>query len=52
LYLGRNGDQEYIRLSQQIVSSIQKISNQVSSIQKFTGHLGTQKDTEDLRERL
>ncbi|XP_074643155.1 syntaxin-7-like [Tubulanus polymorphus] len=49
---GRDNANDFNRLSQAIGSNIQKITQNVSSVQRMVGQIGTSRDSEHLREEL
>eukprot|EP00050_Salpingoeca_kvevrii_P006085 m.287348 g.287348 ORF g.287348 m.287348 type:complete len:280 (+) comp11757_c0_seq1:59-898(+) len=48
----RDGDTQYIRMSQHITSSIYEIGQKTSQMQKMTAQVGTARDTHDFRKRV
>lgn len=48
----RDGDSEYIRLNQQVKTSIFAITNNVGQLQKIVGFLGTQRDVPEMHQRM
>lgn len=49
---GRDGDSEYIRLSQQVKTNIFAITNNVGSLQKIVNFLGTQRDVPEMHHKM
>ena len=49
---GRDVQGEYHRLTTQISTNIQKITNNVSQVQRMSNQIGTPQDSEKLREEL
>jgi hypothetical protein len=47
-----NLDGEYIRLCERVKNAIFAISANVASIQRMVSHLGTPRDTHDMRSKL
>lgn len=49
---GQNRDQDFQKLSQTIGTSIQKITQNVSSMQRMVNQIGTHQDSPELRKQL
>nr|CAI5832655.1 unnamed protein product [Callosobruchus analis] len=49
---GQNKEQDFQKLSQTIATSIQKISQNVSSMQRMVNQIGTHQDSPELRKQL
>lgn len=49
---GRDGDAEYVRVSEQISQKLYEINNNVGNLQRMSGMIGSARDTPQYREKL